>query len=78
MTEQPDLFSDNAPDAEPCPPSIVAGYEHCGLYIDDEFGPWPEFIPGYHLDIRQPSRLGGLCSRLEQKTYQPKIQDLAF
>ena len=57
MTDQRDLFPDDAPAALPAPVPIVPGYEHFSVYVDDEFGPWPEFIPGYHFDIRQPSRL---------------------
>jgi hypothetical protein len=41
---------------------IVEGTEHFSLYVDDDSGHWPEFIPGCHYDIRQPSRLKMLCS----------------
>ena len=40
---------------------IIPGTEHFSIWIDDADGPWPEFIPGYHFDIRQPSRLRPLC-----------------
>jgi hypothetical protein len=38
------------------------GGEHFSLWLHDPDSPWPEFIPGYHYDIRQPSRLLPLCS----------------
>ena len=41
---------------------IIEGTEHFSLWVDDAEGSWPEFIPGYHYDIRQPSRLRPLCS----------------
>ena len=44
---------------------IVAGTEHFSLWIDDPSGPLPEFIPGYHYDVRQPSRLRPLCQPVE-------------
>lgn len=40
---------------------IVEGTEHFSIWVEDEAGPWPEFIPGVHYDFRQPSRLHGLC-----------------
>jgi hypothetical protein len=45
---------------------IIEGTEHFSIWVDDAEGPWPEFIPGYHYDIRQPSRLRGLCSAAPQ------------
>ena len=63
MTDQRDLFPDSAPNGcERAPVPIIPGYEHFSLYVDGEFGPWPEFIPGFHYDIRQPSQLRALCS----------------
>jgi hypothetical protein len=53
------------PAVQPSAPNswrIIEGTEHFSLYIDNPGGPWPEFIPGYHVDSRQPSRLRGLCS----------------
>jgi hypothetical protein len=52
----------SAPKAAPIARSIIEGHEHYSLYIDDPAGDWPEFIPGYHYDIRQPSRLRPLCT----------------
>jgi len=46
---------------------IVEGTEHWNPYIDPadlDAGSWgEEFIPGYHVDIRQSSRLRGLLSQ---------------
>jgi len=39
---------------------IIPGREHFSLYQADPCGPWPEFIPGFHFDIRQPSRIRGM------------------
>jgi hypothetical protein len=36
---------------------IIPGHEHFSIWVDSADGPWPEFIPGYHYDIRQTSRL---------------------
>lgn len=44
------------------PLPIPFGTEHFSIWVDDPDGPLPEFIPGYHYDFRQPSRLRGLCS----------------
>jgi hypothetical protein len=41
---------------------IIEGTDHFNLYVDSADGDWPEFVPGYHYDIRQPSRLRPLCS----------------
>jgi len=41
---------------------IISGTEHFSLWVDDPLGPWPEFIPSFHYDVRQPSRLRGFCS----------------
>src|SRR5262245_34731791 len=41
---------------------VVEGTEHFSIWVDDDLGSWPEFIPGHHYDIRQPSRPRGLCS----------------
>jgi hypothetical protein len=47
---------------------IIEGTEHFSLYIDDADAVWPEFVPGYHYDIRQPSRLRPLlCSPINHK-----------
>jgi hypothetical protein len=46
----------------PAPWPIVEGSEHFSLWINDPAGPLPEFVPGHHYDVRQPSRLRGLCS----------------
>jgi hypothetical protein len=57
-----------------CEPVATAGKEHFSLWLKepgvpaprfitawiDE--PWPEFIPGYHYDVNQPSVLQPLCS----------------
>ncbi len=43
----------------PCP--IVEGTEHFSIWQEED-APWIEFIPGYHYDFRQPSRLQPLCS----------------
>ena len=45
----------------PSPQPIVEGSEHFSIWVADDCGDWPEFIPGYHFDFRQPSRLHGLC-----------------
>jgi len=54
---------------------IIEGTEHFSLWLRSPGvpspgfvkawanEPWPEFIPGYHHDIRQPSRLRPLLSR---------------
>jgi len=45
---------------------IIEGSEHFSLYVrlyvDPDARHWPEFVPGLHYDVRQPSRLRGLCS----------------
>jgi hypothetical protein len=53
---------------------VVAGAEHFSLWLREPGTPaprfvtasidnsWPEFIAGYHHDIRQKSRLRALCS----------------
>jgi hypothetical protein len=46
---------------------IIPGHEHFSIWVDSADGPWPEFVPGYHYDIRQPTRLRPLC------TPQPKV-----
>jgi hypothetical protein len=54
-----------------CP--VAPGDEHFSIWLKEPGEPaprfitaWvdamPEFIPGLHYDIRQPSRLTGLCS----------------
>src|SRR4051812_13536052 len=48
--------------AIPAPWPIIPGTEHFSIWVDDPDGRWPEFIPGHHYDIRQPSRLRPLCS----------------
>lgn len=45
---------------EPWP--IVEGTEHYQVFVPDEDTPWLEFIPGYHFDFRQPSRLRPLLT----------------
>jgi hypothetical protein len=49
--------------SEPSP--IVEGHVHWNPYIrpaDLDAGRWgEEFVPGVHVDLRQPSRLAGLC-----------------
>src|SRR5262245_21141404 len=52
------------PDFAPWP--IVEGNEHFSLWVDDPLGPWPEFIPGFHYDVRQPSRLRALLAPLNE------------
>ena len=59
---QQELFPDSAPNAEPAAVPIVEGREHFSLWVESADGPWPEFIPGYHYSIRQPTRLRGLCT----------------
>jgi hypothetical protein len=44
------------------PPPIIFGEHHFSIWVDDADGPWEEFIPGYHYDIRQPSRLRTLLA----------------
>jgi hypothetical protein len=44
------------------PPSVDPGTEHFSLYVTDPDGRWPEFIPGHHVDIRQPSKLQPLLA----------------
>ncbi len=44
------------------PAPIIEGTEHFSLWVDDTLGPWPEFIPGHHYDLRQPSRLRGMLA----------------
>src|SRR5262245_47559078 len=41
---------------------IIPGEHHFSIWVDDADGDWPEFIPGYHYSIRQPSRLQPLCT----------------
>ena len=41
---------------------IIPGTVHFSIWVDDPDGPLPEFIPGDHYDIRQPSRLRALLS----------------
>jgi hypothetical protein len=41
---------------------ITPGHEHFSIWVDSADGPWPQFIPGYHYDIRQPSRLRPPCT----------------
>lgn len=51
---------------EPWP--IIEGTERFSLWVSDDSGaPWPEFVPGVHFDIRQPSRLRPLCSPIEDR-----------
>jgi hypothetical protein len=47
---------------------IIEGTEHFSVWVDNTNGDWPEFVPGYHYDIRQPSRLRGLLAadRMQQ------------
>jgi hypothetical protein len=40
---------------------IIEGTEHFSIWVDDPAGEWPEFVPGLHYDLRQPSRLRPLC-----------------
>jgi hypothetical protein len=56
---------------------IIEGTEHFSLYVDDPMGDWPEFIQGYHWDIRQPSRLRGLLCQAERAGLAG-AQDVAF
>ena len=56
------------------PDDVPDGTEHFSLWLKEPGKPaprfvtawmdepWPEFVPGVHYDIRQPSRLRGLCS----------------
>ena len=74
MSDQRDFFRDNPPVPEAVPAPIDSGREHFSLYVYDEFGPWPEFIPGYHFGFRQPSRLRGMCSLGEPKTDKPEFR----
>ncbi len=80
LREQRDLFPDSAPNTEPAPVPFVEGREHFSLWVESADGPWPEFIPGYHVDVRQPSRLRGLCSPpIESPDLSlPRIQDVTF
>lgn len=43
---------------------IIPGHEHFSLWVDSAEGRLPEFMPGYHYDIRQPSRLQPLLGRI--------------
>src|SRR5262245_26078204 len=41
---------------------VVPGKHHFSIWVRHADRSWPEFIPGYHYDIRQPSKSRGLCS----------------
>lgn len=62
-----------------CPPvPIIEGTEHFNIWLENEDDPWPEFIPGYHYDFRQPSKLKGLCSNSSQpRRHQPLYLEAA-
>src|SRR5262249_38922396 len=51
-----------SPFANPWP--VVPGTEHFNPYlpVDADWAWGEEFVPGVHVDIRQPSKLVGLCS----------------
>lgn len=57
-----------APGTSPTRWPIIEGSEHFSIYVESEDGDWPEFIPGYHYDIRQPSRLQPLCKGQPKNT----------
>ncbi len=80
LGDQRDLFPDSAPNAEPAAVPIVEGREHFSLWVESVDGPWPEFIPGYHVDIRQPKQLRSLCSPpIESPDPNlPRIEDVQF
>ena len=44
------------------PWTIIPGDEHFNIWIDEEWQQWPEFVPGYHRDFRQPSGLRSLLA----------------
>jgi hypothetical protein len=46
---------------------IIPGIEHFNIWIDDPAAPLTEFVPGFHYDIRQRSRLRALCSPREDQ-----------
>ena len=54
---------------------IVPGREHFSFWLseaDRDAGKWgQEFVPGFHYDIRQPSRLRPPCSPRFQDRGQP-------
>jgi TubC N-terminal docking domain len=54
---------------------IIHGRVHFDFFHtpeDIEQGRWgAEFVPGYHVDPRQPSRLRGLCSPPDDKEPRP-------
>jgi hypothetical protein len=41
---------------------IIEGTEHFSIWVESADSPWPEFRPGVHYDIRQPSRLRNLLA----------------
>ena len=55
------------------PAPVVPGDEHFSIWLKEPGQPaprfikawtneaWPEFVEGFHYDVRQPSRLTGLC-----------------
>jgi hypothetical protein len=59
-SRKPDAAPDSAA-VEPWP--IFEGTAHFSIWVDDSDGDWPEFVPGYHYDVRQPSRLRCLLTR---------------
>jgi hypothetical protein len=53
------------------PRPIIEGTEHFSIWVHDPDGNWPTFVPGYHYDIRQPSRLRGLLAadRMQRREF---------